>query len=91
MAFSRRNLRRLFPSFLTFAVVVLTLEAQSIWWDEGISLHLAGVPWRQLLADRAANIHPPLYFVLLKAWLALTGLTPFSGRYLSALAVFLQR
>jgi len=89
MAFSRRNLRRLFPSFLTFAVVVLTLEAQSIWWDEGISLHLAGVPWRQLLADRAANIHPPLYFVLLKAWLALTGLTPFSGRYLSALAVTL--
>lgn len=89
MTLVRRNLRRLFPSLLTFSIVVLTLEAQSIWWDEGISLHLAGLPWRDLLLDRAANIHPPLYFVLLKGWLALAGITPFSGRYLSALAITL--
>lgn len=89
MTLVRRNLRRLFPCLLTFVIIVLTLEAQSIWWDEGISLHLAGIPWRDLLANRAANIHPPLYFVLLKGWLTLAGITPFSGRYLSALAVTL--
>jgi len=36
------------------------------------------------------NIHPPLYFLLLKVWLALTGVSPFTGRYLSALAGLLQ-
>ena len=72
--------------WLAFAVTVLTLQVQSIWWDEGISLHLATLSWSEIVADRAANIHPPLYFFLLKAWTALTGATAFSGRYLSALA-----
>ncbi len=72
--------------WLAFAVTVLTLQVQSIWWDEGISLHLATLGWSEIVADRAANIHPPLYFFLLKAWTSLTGATPFSGRYLSVLA-----
>ncbi|MCU0521293.1 MAG: glycosyltransferase family 39 protein, partial [Anaerolineae bacterium] len=83
------RLRRALPTALIYAVVVLTLDAQSIWWDEGISLHLASLPWREILSDRAANIHPPLYFLLLKVWGAVVGLNPFSGRYLSALSVTL--
>jgi mannosyltransferase len=73
-------------SYLAFSIAVLTLDLQSIWWDEGISLHLAGLSWSGIVADRAANIHPPLYFLLLKAWTSLTGGSPFAGRTLSALA-----
>lgn len=73
-----------------FALRIHALEAQSIWWDEGISLNLARSPLPAILADRLNNIHPPLYFVLLKGWVALTGLNTFSGRYLSVLASFLQ-
>jgi len=81
--------RRLLPTLLLFLLLTLTLRMQSIWWDEGISLHLAGLPWRDLLLDRASNIHPPLYFVGLKAWTMAAGRTPFTGRYLSVLAATL--
>lgn len=75
---------------LGFSLRLAALDAQSIWWDEGISLHLATSTVPELLADRVVNIHPPLYFLLLKGWLALTGVSAFSGRYLSVLASFLQ-
>ena len=81
--------RRLLPTLLLFVLLTLTLRMQSIWWDEGISLHLAGLPWRDLLLDRASNIHPPLYFVALKVWAMAAGRTPFTGRYLSVLAATL--
>ncbi|MDF1514418.1 MAG: glycosyltransferase family 39 protein [Anaerolineae bacterium] len=62
------------------------MDAQSLWWDEGISLHLAQSSLREIVLDRARNIHPPLYFFLLKGWISLTGSSAFSARYLSALA-----
>lgn len=73
-----------------FALRIFQLDAQSIWWDEGISLHLATSNVPDLLLDRVNNIHPPLYFLLLKGWLALTGVSAFSGRYLSVLASWAQ-
>ena len=84
-----RFTRTLFPCLLLFALLVPTLDAQSIWWDEGISLHLATSPWRDVITNRAANIHPPLYFFALKVWVGLVGSTPFAARYLSALAATL--
>ena len=74
----------------TFWLRIFLLDGQSLWWDEGISLHLATSSFAEIIANRAANIHPPLYFFLLKIWVALTGTTPFAARYFSALASFLQ-
>ncbi|MEM7117197.1 MAG: glycosyltransferase family 39 protein [Chloroflexota bacterium] len=73
-----------------FALRVFRLEAQSLWWDEGISLHLATSTVPEIFADRLDNIHPPLYFVLLKGWLKLVGVGAFNGRYLSTLFSLLQ-
>ena len=73
-----------------YTLRVYRLDAQSIWWDEGISLHLATSGTAEIVADRLNNIHPPLYFFLLKGWLALTGVSPFTGRYLSVIAGLLQ-
>ncbi len=75
---------------LAFALRLYRLDVQSLWWDEGISLHLATSSLADIVADRAANLHPPLYFVLLKGWVALTGTTAFSARYASLLASLLQ-
>ncbi|MBN1247794.1 MAG: glycosyltransferase family 39 protein, partial [Anaerolineae bacterium] len=88
---SRRRNRRwaLWCCLGAFALLVSTLNAQSIWWDEGISLHLASLSWREIIDNRAANIHPPLYFFVLKVWTGAVGNTPFTGRYLSALATTL--
>ncbi len=75
---------------LAFALRLFRLDAQSLWWDEGISLHLATSGWAEIVADRAVNIHPPLYFFGLKIWAMLVGTTPFAARYSSVLASLLQ-
>ena len=69
--------------FLAFVLRCYRLAAQSLWWDEAISLHLATSPVTDLLADRAAHVHPPLYFLLLKGWVALAGASGFSVRFFS--------
>jgi hypothetical protein len=81
--------RRYVPCLLAFTLLVPTLAAQSLWWDEAISLHLATSSWAEVVTNRAANIHPPLYFFALKVWVGLVGRTPFAARYLSALAATL--
>ncbi len=73
-----------------FALRLYALESQSIWWDEGISLYLSRLSLAAILADRVINIHPPLYFIILKGWTTLVGAQAFSGRYFSALASLLQ-
>ena len=75
---------------LAFAVRLAQLPQQSLWWDEGISLHMATISIPELLADRLNNIHPPLYFLLLKGWSQLVGVGVFNGRYFSTLASLLQ-
>jgi mannosyltransferase len=75
---------------LAFALRLYRLDAQSIWIDEGISLHLATSTVGEIVANRAANIHPPLYFFLLKGWLALTGVNSWTARFLSVMASLLQ-
>ncbi|HIQ02034.1 MAG TPA: hypothetical protein EYH30_07885, partial [Anaerolineales bacterium] len=82
-------IHRLFPLWpfliaLSFALRLYHLDAQPIWWDEAISIRLATSSLPDLLTDRAAHVHPPLYFLLLKAWVTLAGSTAFSARFLSA-------
>ncbi len=62
------------------------LGAQSYWNDEGLSLGLAGRDVPTILRSAAADIHPPGYYLLLKAWHGLTGDAEFALRSLSALA-----
>jgi hypothetical protein len=84
-----RMIRRVLPCLLIFLVLVPTLDLQSLWWDEGISMHLASSSWQSIIIDRASNIHPPLYFFVLKLWVSLAGSTSFSARYLSVLGTTL--
>jgi len=69
---------------LSFILRLFLLDAQSTWWDEAISLHLATSAVANLLADRVTHVHPPLYFLLLKGWIALAGTSAFSARFFSA-------
>ena len=87
----QRMVRHLWPAicalliaYCSYLLRLFLLNAQSIWWDEAISLHLATSTVADLLADRATHVHPPLYFLLLKGWVALAGTSAFSARFLSA-------
>lgn len=61
------------------------LGAQSLWSDEGNSAALAARPWIQIARDAARDIHPPLYYWLLKLWTTPVGRSEVALRSLSAL------
>ncbi len=52
--------------FLT-AVSVYLCFSQDIWYDELFTVGLAESSWRDLLAIAARDVHPPLYYLIVKA------------------------
>ncbi len=60
------------------------IGAQSLWADEMSSLVTAVKPVPQLLYDISNEIHPPLYHLTLKVWIALFGTSEAGIRSLSA-------
>lgn len=67
--------------WLGFALRLYRLDARPFWFDEGISVDLALAPPGYVLEtiDR-----PPLYYLLLHAWVRVAGSTPFAYRFFSA-------
>ncbi len=61
------------------------LGAQSLWNDEGSSYVQATRSFAQIAQNAAADIHPPLYYWLLKIWRSAVGDAELSLRALSAL------
>jgi mannosyltransferase len=50
------------------------LERNSIWLDEAFAALVAQLKWQDILAFlRVFDTHPPLYYLLLKAWVSLAG------------------
>jgi len=67
---------------LAFALRVWQLGAQSLWYDEGVSWHLAArLPLGDMLWWTATDIQPPLYYLLLRPWLLLAGDSEFALRF----------
>ena len=62
-----------------------SLGSQSLWSDEGNSAALATRSLVQIAQDAAHDIHPPLYYWLLRLWTIVFGLSEFALRSLSAL------
>lgn len=59
---------------LFIGVRLWRLDASCLWFDEVFSVHAARHEWRALLDFVALDlIHPPLFYLLLKSWIALTG------------------
>jgi len=56
------------------ALRLLRLSATCLWFDEIFSIHAARHGWIDLLRFVAADlIHPPLFYLLLKIWIAIGG------------------
>lgn len=68
-----------------FALRLIRLGADSLWYDETVSLLLAGKPIPALIAHTARDIHPPLYYLLLHWWTGLAGRTEFAAAFFSLL------
>lgn len=71
---------------VSFAVRVLTLDAQDLWRDEVDSLRFAIQPLRDYLTQFSLHgQNGPLYFLLLRGWVTLTGNSAFALRFSSVL------
>lgn len=60
------------------------IDAQSLWYDEGISAHQLTRTFPEILSASALDTHPPLYYWTLKAWGEVFGPSALSLRSLSA-------
>lgn len=49
------------------------LTARSLWFDEAFSWRLSQFPIPELLDRDAQDVHPPLYYILLKVWTTVFG------------------
>jgi mannosyltransferase len=60
------------------------IDAQSLWYDEGISAHQLTRSFPEILRAAALDTHPPLYYWTLKAWGETIGSSEAGLRSLSA-------
>jgi hypothetical protein len=65
----RDRLPLLLILFLGTALRLYRLGADSLWYDETVSVYLAGSRLGELIRHTAGDIHPPGYYVLLRGWL----------------------
>jgi 4-amino-4-deoxy-L-arabinose transferase-like glycosyltransferase len=70
---------------LAFGLRLARLGFQPLWWDEGWSVYFAAADIPTLLERTAVDIHPPLYYLLLRAWSEVVGWGVPSLRLLSVL------
>ncbi|MCL4459987.1 MAG: glycosyltransferase family 39 protein [Chloroflexi bacterium] len=68
---------------IAFGLRLWRIEAQSLWYDEGISALMAPRDLATITHDAAGDIHPPLYYYILHFWTALSGNSEIGLRYLS--------
>ncbi len=66
--FLRHPLRWLLP--LQAVLLLAHLNLLPIWGDEQFTLEVVALPWSEIGDALAADIHPPLYFALLKVWMS---------------------
>ena len=52
-------------ALITLVVRWYRIGAESIWLDEATSIYLAKMPIAEMIRWTAADIHPPLYYILL--------------------------
>jgi mannosyltransferase len=67
-----------------FAVRAASLDAQSMWRDEVDALRFATAPWAEMLTSfTRPGWNGPLYFLLLRGWIALAGPSEYATRFFS--------
>jgi hypothetical protein len=92
---SRHPLRWLLP--IQAVLLLVNPGLLPIWGDEQFTLNIVALSWGEIGAALAADIHPPLYFLLLKAWMVLSLADPiawariFSGLIAVSATVALDR
>ncbi len=86
------RLRPAFPFLVLvigFALLNWQLDAKSFWVDELFTANQAVQSPAQVVANVAADLHPPLYFIGIRTWAEVAGTSEFSLRWPSVAAATL--
>lgn len=92
---SRHPLRWFLP--IQAGLLLVNPGLLPVWGDEQFTLDVVALPWGEIGPALAVDIHPPLYFLLLKAWMSLALADPiawarlFSGLVALSSTVALDR
>ncbi len=70
---------------VAFGLRIYALGAESLWYDEAFSIVLARADLATARRMLAADVHPPLYFLFLRAAMTLWGSSEFAVRFASLL------
>lgn len=74
----------IFTAVILFLILTLSrITASSIWFDEAFSAYIIKFNLADITHYTALDVHPPLYYYLLKAWSTLFGNSLFSLRLMS--------
>ena len=68
-----------------FVLRTIRLDYKPLWWDEGRNVFFANLDWQSAanVAVRSGDVNPPVYRMLLSAWMSTVGPSPFTIRLLS--------
>ncbi len=69
---------------LAFALRLYRLGDKNVWWDEGLAIWAVRKGLLGVTLWTAQDVHPPLYFWHLWAWVRLVGESEFAARAISA-------
>lgn len=70
---------------LAAALRLYHLGQESLWFDEGWVVRVTNLSNADLVADAAADVHPPLYYFFMKFWVCLFGAGEWVLRFPSVL------
>jgi uncharacterized membrane protein len=71
-------------ALVAFAVRAISLDAQSLWRDEVDAMRFATASLDEVLSNfTRQGWNGPLYFLILRGWIALTGVSEYAMRFLS--------
>jgi mannosyltransferase len=83
----RNSIRLVVSALIGLAVCwhVMGVGDRSLWFDEAFSWRLIGFPWTEMIARAQQDVHPPLYYVVLRLWTGLLGDSVLAMRLLSVI------
>lgn len=81
------NVRFLFIliTIISFFLRLININSEQLWHDEAISIYIATLPIDDFWSFVINDIHPPIYYIILKGWIYLLGNSVFSCRLLSVI------
>jgi mannosyltransferase len=75
----------MFILLIAFGLRIFQVAEQNYTWDEGFSNWLVDLSFQEMIQKTADDVHPPLYYIVLRGMKILTGETPFTTRFPSVL------